>query len=79
MTSSDLLRLSNWIDGQIAGDQESPSILFQYMKAREAVDAILAAYECFAIQTESEQLSFQQQFLRLVVSNTESDRIGCHQ
>ena len=53
MTGDDLQRLRNWADAKVTAGQEPLWTWYQYMKLREALDAIIGGMECAAIQMES--------------------------
>jgi hypothetical protein len=77
MTKEELQRLRNWAEAKIAAGQEPPWAWYQFMKLREAVDAIIGEMECVAIEKENSALSwqFEVQVPRLVVNNTLSEPI----
>jgi hypothetical protein len=53
MTGEELQSLRNWADDKVTASQEPPWTWYQYMKLREALDAIIGGMECTAIQMES--------------------------
>jgi hypothetical protein len=53
MTGDDLQRLRNWADAKVTAGQEPLWTWYQYMKLREALDAIIGGMECAAIRMES--------------------------
>jgi hypothetical protein len=75
MTQEELQRLRNWAHAKIEANQDLMWVWYQYMKLREALDAIIAGMECVAIQTESSPLSWEhpESGPKLVVSNAWPD------
>lgn len=53
MTADELQRLRNWADAKIATGAEPAWAWYQYMKLREALDAVIGRLECDAIQMEA--------------------------
>jgi hypothetical protein len=73
MTGEELQRLRNWADAKVTAGQEPLWTWYQYMKLREALEAIIGGMECAAIQMESSRLAREHpdNGPRLVVSNTQ--------
>jgi len=74
MVKEDLKRLRIWADAKIAAGQERAGAWYQFMKLREALDAIIAQMEMesVALEMESSLLTspYAERGPRLVISNT---------
>ena len=74
MVKEDLQKLKIWADGKIAAGKEPAWAWYQFMKLREALDAIIAQMEMesVALEMESSLLTspYAERGPRLVISNT---------
>lgn len=77
MTPAELRSVLNWTKEKLATGAEPPWAWYQYMKLREALEAILSGMEATTLQTESSpQLEAPSgSGLRLVDSNTQPDSV----
>jgi len=79
MVKEDLQRLRTWADAQIVAGEEPTWIWYQFMKLREALDAIIAQMGMESVAFENErfrQISRRSECgPRLVLDNNRCERI----
>jgi hypothetical protein len=75
MTRADLQKVLNWANEKLSTGAEPPWAWYQYMKLREALEAIMSGTEATMPQMESSPQSEGPAGtgLRLVASNTQKD------
>jgi hypothetical protein len=77
MTRAELQKVLNWANEKLATGTEPPWAWYQYMKLREALEAIMSGMEATMLQMESSPQSEVPlgSGLRLVASNTQTDNV----
>lgn len=80
MTRDELTRVHAWAEAKIATGAEPPWTWYQYMKLREALDALLGGLEVATPQTASSPVPEQRtgSGLRLAVTNCLPDSVQPH-
>ncbi len=65
----DLQRIREWANAKLATGEEPPWAWYQYMKLREALDAILSGMAAVTKESSPQSGQHQETHLRLVVAN----------
>lgn len=73
MNRDELSKVREWADGKIAQGAEPPWAWYQYMKLREALDALLAGMAATRTVDSPQSATQPESGLRLVASNSPQD------
>lgn len=75
----DLLRVREWAQRKLSGEQEPPWAWYRHMQLREALDALLAGMDCTTTTENSPQSGrHEEKHLRLVEDTDPQDRSRHH-